>query len=261
MPPGNGESATPQADGSDDLASVEAAAAAAEARAEVARTRAIELRRRLTTAATEGIPGDDAPSAADEAQGDHQDDTPSGQESGSAPEVVTAPGAKRRRLRPPRAATVAGIVAILLTAGLLGITGHMVWQHRKAADQRHRTAEFNAAARQGVVNLMSMDFNHAKESVQRVIDDSTGKFKDNFQDSADALIKQMQKAKVATKVTVNDTAVESMTADSAVVLVAATSERVGADASKEEQQPRVWRVVLMLARDGDQIKISDVEFA
>lgn len=110
---------------------------------------------------------------------------------------------------------------------------------------------------------MSMDFNQAKESVQRVIDDSTGKFKSNFQDGAEDLIKAMTDAKVVTKVTVNDTAVESMDKDSATVLVAATSQRTGGpDAPKEDQQPpRVWRVVISLQREGDQLKVSDVEFA
>lgn len=73
----------------------------------------------------------------------------------------------------------------------------------------------------------------------------------------------MQQSKVVTKVTVNDTAVESMDKDSATVLVAATSQRTGPDAPpKEDQQPpRVWRVVVSLQRDGDQLKVSDVEFA
>ena len=137
----------------------------------------------------------------------------------------------------------------------------MLWQHRKAADAQHRAAEFAAAARQGVVNLMSMDSGAAKESVQRVIDNSTGKFQANVKDGADDLIKAMQDAKVVTKVTVNDVAVEEVTGDTAVVLVAATSERDDANAPKADKQPRVWRVIITVVRDGGQIKVSDVEFA
>jgi len=137
----------------------------------------------------------------------------------------------------------------------------MLWEHRKADEERHRTAEYAAAARQGVVNLMSMDYSHAQESVQRVIDDSIGKMKNNFQDTSQDLIKALQESKMITKVTVNDAAVESMDDQTATVLIAATSHREGPNAPKEDQQPRVWRVVVTMQRDGSQIKMSDVEFA
>jgi Mce-associated membrane protein len=42
--------------------------------------------------------------------------------------------------------------------------------------------------------------------------------------------------------------------------VSATSRREGPEAPADQQQPRMWRVVLNLQRDGDQIKISGVEF-
>ena len=45
-----------------------------------------------------------------------------------------------------------------------------------------------------------------------------------------------------------------------VVLVSATSQRQGAKAPKDQQQPRVWRVVLTLAREDGQIKMTAVEF-
>ena len=51
-----------------------------------------------------------------------------------------------------------------------------------------------------------------------------------------------------------------MTGESAVVLVSATSHREGPQAPKDQQQPRLWRIVVSLERDGDQIKMSGVEF-
>ncbi|QEN13384.1 hypothetical protein ACRDU6_12515 [Mycolicibacterium sp. ELW1] len=258
MPPGNRESEAPDADDLDSAEAAEAAAAAAEARAEAARARANELRRKLAESRDEAPEVSETGTDPESAEADTVDDV----EPAPADDVeaAAAPEKKRRR-RLPLGKAVAAAVAVLAIIGLLSATGYMVWKHRDAEAQRHRTAEFSAAARQGVVNLMSMDFNQAKESVQRVIDDSTGKFKSNFQDGADDLIKAMQQSKVVTKVTVNDTAVESMDKDSATVLVAATSQRTGPDAPKEDQQPRVWRVVVSLQRDGDQLKVSDVEFA
>lgn len=266
MPPGNRESEAPDADDLNSAEAAEAAAAAAEERAEAARARANELRRKLEASRgeTSAVPetetataGTDEPEASETAEDGGDTEAGNPEEAGA----TKAKKAKKPKKKRSLATIVAASIAVLAIIGLLGGTGFMVWKHREAEAQRHRTAEFAAAARQGVVNLMSMDFNQAKESVQRVIDDSTGKFKSNFQDGAEDLIKAMTDAKVVTKVTVNDAAVESMDKDSATVLVAATSQRTGPDAPKEDQQPRVWRVVVSLQRDGDQLKVSDVEFA
>jgi Mce-associated membrane protein len=209
----------------------ETEAAAAEERAEAARARAEELRRQLRAEDRE-TPGHDAP--ADSAAGAGRPSVP---------------------LR-----TVALVLATLLTMGLLSLTGFMVWQHREHTEQRQRAAEYAAAARQGVINLMSIDYATAQDSVQRVLDGSTGKFRANFADTAEDFVKALKDEKITTKATVNDAAVESMTADSAVVMVSATSRREGPQAPKDQQQPRLWRVVLTLERDGDQIKMSGVEF-
>lgn len=245
MPSGKPESKTPDADGAASAEAAEAAAAEAEARAEAARARAEELRRKLAA-------GSDAPEVdetiIDDELVEATDDEP-----------AEVPPAKKRRL-PGRAALAASLVLVAV-AGLLGATGWMLWEHRKADAERHRSAEYAAAARQGVVNLMSMDYAHAQESVQRVIDDSMGRMKTNFEDTSKDLIKALQDSKMVTKVTVNDAAVESMDEETATVLIAATSHREGPNAPKEDQQPRVWRVVVTVQRDGGQIKMSDVEFA
>lgn len=228
----------------DELArEAEEEALAAEARADAARARAAELRRELD--ATDVADVSDVADVADVA-------------------VTDIPRAASPSPPPPagllRTVTVA--VTTLLTAGLLGATGYMVWQHQKAAELRRSAAEFTAAARQDVINLMSMDYTRAQESVQRVLDNSTGKFRANFDETADEFVKALQDEKIVTTATINDAAVEldSMTDESAVVMVSATSRREGRQAPKEQQQPQVWRVVLTLEREGDQIKMSGVEF-
>lgn len=231
----------------DELArEAEAEALAAEARADAARARAAELRRELD--ATDVADVADVSDVADVAD----------------VAVTDIPRAAPPSPPPPagllRTVTVA--VTTLLTAGLLGATGYMVWQHQKAAELRRSAAEFTAAARQDVINLMSMDYTRAQESVQRVLDNSTGKFRANFDETADEFVKALQDEKIVTTATINDAAVEldSMTDESAVVMVSATSRREGRQAPKEQQQPQVWRVVLTLEREGDQIKMSGVEF-
>jgi Mce-associated membrane protein len=153
---------------------------------------------------------------------------------------------------------VAAAVAIAGTCALITLSVLMVIDHRHQAAEQQRRAEFAAAARQSVVTLMSLDFNKAKDDVQRIIDNSTGQFRDDFKNQMDDFVKVAQDSKVVTEVTVNATAVESMTNDSADVLVSATSRVTNAAGAKQE--PRSWRLSVHIERDGGQLKMSKVEF-
>jgi Mce-associated membrane protein len=179
---------------------------------------------------------------------------------GAAEEPVDAePGGKRRRWRAARILkTLAAAPAVACTAALITLSVLMVLDHRHQAADAQRRAEYAAAGRQSVVTLMSLDFNKAKEDVQRIIDNSTGDFRDDFKNQADDFIKVAQESKVVTEVTVNTAAVESMSDDSAVVLVSASSRVTNAAGAKQE--PRSWRLSVGLKRDGGQIKMSKVEF-
>ncbi|WP_293329567.1 hypothetical protein [Mycobacterium sp.] len=147
---------------------------------------------------------------------------------------------------------------IVLSIALLGASGYMIALDRRISQQRQRSAEFAAAARQGVVSLMSLDFTHAKDDVQRIIDNSTGDFKKNFQATADDFAKGAQDAKAVSNATVNATAVESMSDNSAVVLVAVKTTVTNISGANNE--PRSWRLSVTVARDGGQLKIAKVDF-
>jgi Mce-associated membrane protein len=164
------------------------------------------------------------------------------------------------RLRRPRWSTVAAAVAIAVILAALSGSVYMVLDHRHAVEQRRRAAEFSAAARQGVVTLTSLDFEHAKEGVQNIIDVSTGSFKDDFVKMADDFTKVVQESKVVAQGSVQADAVDlnTMTNDSAVVLIASTSEVTNAAGAKQE--PRKYRLIVTVARDRGQLKLSKVEF-
>lgn len=161
-------------------------------------------------------------------------------------------------------AVVAATLIVVLSLGLIGAGGWMAWQHRKVvaaqaqmdADQ-HRRAEFAAAAAQGVVNMMSLDYRRAKEDVQRIIDGTMGDFKKDFEATAADFIKVAEGSKSVTEATVTGTAVQAMTQDSAIVLVAATTKV--SNAASKDQPPRSWRWSVEVARDGGQIKLAKVE--
>lgn len=159
------------------------------------------------------------------------------------------------RARLPAAAKA---VAVLIICGFVGLSGFIVWQHHQATQRQERAAAFAAGARKGVTNMISLDFSKAKEDVQRVIDSSTGEFRDEFQARAADFTKVVEQSKVVTEGTVNATAVESMDGRNALVLVSATSRVTNAGNGKDE--PRVWRLRVTVTEEDGQYKMSKVEF-
>lgn len=163
----------------------------------------------------------------------------------------------KRRWRPKLATVLAG-VAILVSGALLAASGYVVWFHQQADREQQRRAEFAAAASQAAVTLMSIDSAKAEDNVKQIVDNSTGQFKEDIESSAEDLVRAAQDSKATTKATAKATAVQSMDADSAVVLVS-TATTVSNSAGAN-QQPRNWRLSVTMVRDGEQIKMSKVEF-
>jgi Mce-associated membrane protein len=244
-------------------AEAEAAEAEALAAAARARARAIQLRRQAEAeanaeadaAAAAGVTeADEAdePVQADEAQAaDHAAETP------EAPEP-TDPEPTGRRLSMPGVRLALSTAVLLAIVGLLGVSGWMAWQHHNVVKERQRAAAYRATARQGVINLTSLDFNKAKEDVQRVLDSATGEFKEDFQKRAEDFASVVKDSKAVTEGSVAATAVESMNNDSAVVLVLA-NERVTNIAGAKDQ-PRTFRFRVSVVHEGDDLKVSKVEF-
>ncbi|GAT07133.1 MULTISPECIES: hypothetical protein [Mycobacteriaceae] len=260
----------------------EAEAAEAEAIAAAARARAKAIRLRRQAAEAKGSPAaeetvesadskttaGETPDVATDTEAEAAGDTDAASDDDAArdeavgDEVAATEAAEmsKRRLRMPRIRwkIVAAVVAVLLILWFGAASGYMVWQHRQAQQVQQRTAEYVAAARQSVVTLMSLDFNKAKEDVQRIIDNSTGEFKQDFQDQAEDFAKVAQESKVVTEVTVNVAAVKSMTDTGATAIVSATSRVT--NSAGANQEPRAWRLLVDLVREDDQIKMSKVEF-
>jgi Mce-associated membrane protein len=249
------------ADAADALAlaeEAEAEAAEAEATAAAARARARAIRLRRQAAAEVEAQATDVEGQATEAT-DVETEASSETEDSTDRQVDVADEPVREQRRWGLVfKVVAMTLASLCTIVLITLSVLMVQKHRHQAAEQQRSAEYTAAARQSVVTLMSLDFNKAKEDVQRIIDNSTGQFKDDFKNHADDFIKVAQDSKVTTEVTVNATGVEQMTNDTAVVLVSATSRVTNAAGAKQE--PRTWRLSVGIQRDGGQIKMAKVEF-
>lgn len=175
-----------------------------------------------------------------------------------AEEVVQKEPAKVAGRQRSTRAIAAVVLAWLAGFALLGLSGHFVKHHHDVTTRQAENAAFVQAARQGVMNMTTLDFNNAEADVQRVIDGSTGGFRDDFQGRSESFISTVQASKVVTEGTVSDAGVESTDGDSAVVLVAATSEVTNTAGAQEE--PRSWRLRVTVSPDGDQLKMSKVEF-
>ncbi|OBJ66720.1 hypothetical protein [Mycobacterium asiaticum] len=179
----------------------------------------------------------------------------------SAP-VVAGPLSRRERMRNsfgmPKLSTIAKLAAVLVICAFIGTSGYFVWQHHQANEREEKAAAFIAGAKKGVVNMTSLDFKKAKDDVQRVIDSSTGEFRDDFQQRAADFTKVVEQSKVVTEGTVNAAAVESMDGRSALVLVSATSRVTNSTGAKEE--PRTWRLRVTVTEEDGQYKMSKVEF-
>jgi len=223
------------------LAEAEEELSRAEARAEAARARAAELRRQAEASSSDES-GDDADTDADD----------------------TEPARTRSRRwwpwrlrRPGRKAVGIATAAVLISASL-GASAYMAFQHFALLREHRHAAEYAAAARRGVEMMMSIDPDHAEENMQRTIDATTGALKSQLEATSSYVVKSAQDAKVTTKATVEDVAVESMTENSAVVLAVAKSDTTNPD--KSRRPPVFWRISVNIDRDGGQFKMSKLDF-
>jgi Mce-associated membrane protein len=162
-------------------------------------------------------------------------------------------------LRLPSAKLLAITEASVLICASLSVTVLMLVHHRHVAQDHQRRAEFAAAARQSVVTMMTIDPAKVQQNMKDVIANATGQFKSTLEaGEADELVKGAQESKVSTTASIQSVAVESMTQNSAVVLVAATTEGTAPD--KKPLPPASWRIGVTLQREDGQLKTSQFEF-
>jgi Mce-associated membrane protein len=234
-------------DTSDAAALAEAEAVEAEALAEAARARAraLRLRQQADSIAEAGQPDTGPAGTGPAVTGETE---PRQVDSGQTGETDAADEQppSQRRLRRSRWAAALTTAGLALVFALLGVSGYIVVRHDNAVQHQQRAAAFAAAARQGVINMTTLNFEHAEDDIQRLLDDSTGEFKDDFGKQADDFIKVAKQTRAVSDGTVNSAAVESMDKDSAVVLVAATSHV--SNAAGADEDPREWRLRVTVAR-------------
>jgi Mce-associated membrane protein len=201
-------------------------------------------------AAPEGEPGEEATEAAD-VESDAVEAADEDARDGTADD--TAPG--EVATSHVRLALILGVVGVVALAGLCGWLGFRAYTSHQAAAERNM---FLQVGRQAALNLTTIDFEHADEDVQRVLDSSTGTFYDDFNARAQPFKEVVKQAKSKSVGTIAEAGVETETEDGADVLVAVTVRTSNAGAA--EQEPRAWRMRITVQKVGDEAKVANVRF-
>ncbi len=169
-------------------------------------------------------------------------------------ETDSVPRTRAKRAR-PRFAILFGLVATVALTLLLCWLGFRVHQSQQAQAQRSQLLQ---VARQGALNLTTIDWRHADADVRRILDGSTGEFYNDFSKRSQPFIEVLQQAKATTVGTITEAGLQAQTADAAQALVAVSVQT--SNAGESDPVPRVWRMRITVQQVGDQVKVSNVGF-
>jgi Mce-associated membrane protein len=181
-----------------------------------------------------------------------------GAEDAAEPEAEDAtdvPAARSGKPAASRRAILFGLAVVVALSVLFGWLGFRTYQSHQAQVQRSQLLE---VARQGALNLTTIDWQHADADVHRIMDGATGQFYDDFAQRSQPFIDVIKKFQSTSVGTVTEAGLESDTADAAQALVAVTVKT--SNAGDSDQEPRSWRLRVSVQKVDDQIKVSNVEF-
>ena len=154
-----------------------------------------------------------------------------------------------------RLGTVTGLVLVVVPAALAGWSGYRAYESHQVDQQRNLYLQ---VARQGALNLTTIDWRQADADVQRILDSATGTFYDDFQRRSQPFIQVVQRVQSKSEGAISEAGLESMSGDQAQVLVAVTVKTSVAGAA--DPNPRAWRMRVTVQKVGDEAKVADVEF-
>lgn len=149
-------------------------------------------------------------------------------------------------------------IALSIVAAVTGLAGWLGYRAFDAHQESQQQAVFVTAARQAALNLTTLSYTEIEADVKRIIDSSTGSFRDEFQQRSPTFIEVIKQTQSKSVGTVTAAGVESISGHQAQVLVAVSVKTSYAGAP--EQEPRGWRMRISVAKEGDDPKVSDVAF-
>lgn len=148
-----------------------------------------------------------------------------------------------------------GIGFVVGLTALCGWLGHQAGQARQDAELR---AVLVQVAKQGAVNLTTIDYEQVERDVQRILDSATGPFRDDFQNRSAPFIDVVRQAKSKSVGTVTAAGLESLDGRQGQVLVSVTVTTTSA--GEPAKQPRYWRMRITAVQQEGGAKVSNVDF-
>ena len=171
--------------------------------------------------------------------------------SGSAPR----PHHRLRRMSPPTQALAIGVVLI---AVLSAIACWLGWQNYQSHSAEQVRAQLLQGARQGALNLTTIDWQRVDNDTERILASSTGTFRDEFAQRLKPFADVVKQAQSKSEGSIAASSLESSSGDEARVLIA-LNVRIS-DAGTAEDTPRVWRMRISVQKVGSDVKMTNVEF-
>lgn len=154
-----------------------------------------------------------------------------------------------------RVALAVGLVLVAALAGLTSWLGIRAYQSHQAEQARNL---FLQVGRQGAINLTTIDWQNVDGDVQRILDSATGSFYDDFSKRSQPFKDVVVQAQSSSVGDVTGAGLESDTGNEAQVLVAVTVKT--SNAAAPQQDPRSWRMRILVQKIGDEAKVANVEF-
>jgi Mce-associated membrane protein len=168
-------------------------------------------------------------------------------------ELESASSKPARQVR--RGAVGAAVLAVVALGATAGVLLH---QHRTFESAHDLEQRYLQTARQSVLDLTTISAATVDDDVARVLERSTGTFRDQFAERSDDFVSVVEQADVRATGSITEAGIENSDDSAASVLVAATSSVTNSSGAQEE--PRVWRLRITLDNEDGTILVSDVEF-
>lgn len=176
-------------------------------------------------------------------------------EAGDDDAVVASKSSLRQRL--PRIPSVVA-VGLVLVAAVGALVGWVGFRAHQAQEGQALNSLYVQTARQAALNLTTISYAEADTDIRRILDSSTGAFREDFQRRSEPFVAVVKQARSKSEGTVTEAGLESVTGDSAQVLLAVSVRTSLAEAPAGP--PRNWRMRISVAKDGAGARISNVQF-
>lgn len=161
------------------------------------------------------------------------------------------------RQRLPRVSPVVAL-GLVLVAAVGVLASWLGFRAHEAQQQQALRSLYVQTARQAALNLTTISYTEADTDIRRILDSTTGSFRDDFQRRSEPFVAVVKQARSKSEGTVTEAGLESVNGDGAQVLLAVSVRTSLAEAPAGP--PRNWRMRISVAKDGAGARISNVQF-